>query len=89
MQSKVASFWELQEAAKTDGNATSVPQEAAAESTAAKPALSNFEVALARSFEHTLPTVTNFAESQDASPDPNTSAIDVLESELEQNTIHQ
>ena len=89
MQSKVASFWELQEAAKTDGNATSVPQEAAAESTAAKPALSNFEVALARSFEHTLPTVTNFAESQDASPDPNTSAIDVLESELEQNTIDQ
>ena len=89
MQSKVASLWELQESAKTGAHATSVPQEAAAESALAKPALSNFEVALARSVERTPPAVTNFAESQDASPDSHPSAIDVLENELEQNTIDQ
>jgi GAF domain-containing protein/ribosomal protein L37E len=93
MQSKVASLWELQESTKTDGNATSVPKEAAVESTASKPVRSNFEVALARSIEHTPATDTDSAESLEAlvesSLGPKRSMIDVLESDLEENTIDQ
>ena len=88
MQSKVASLWELQESAKTENNATSV-SEAAAESLATKPARSNFEIALAHSVEHAPPTVSNSAESLEGSPESSRSVIDVLQSELEENTIDQ
>ena len=89
MQSKVASLWELQESAKTDSSATSVSSDGGSASTAPKPARSNFEVALARSVESALPAVTNSAESMDASTVSNRSAIDVLENELDENTIDQ
>ena len=93
MQSKVASLWELQESAKTDANATSVPKEAATESTAPNPVRSNFEVALARSVEQTPRAASNSAESLDAlvepPQEPERSMIDVLESEFEESVIDQ
>lgn len=89
MQSKVASLWELQESANTDSNATSAPKEAAPQSIAPKPARSNFEVALAHSVERAAPTVTGSAELPDASLESKKSMTDVLESELDGNTLDQ
>jgi putative methionine-R-sulfoxide reductase with GAF domain len=87
MQSKVASLWELQESAKTDTNGTSISSDGGSSSSAPKPARSNFEIALARSVEHTAPNIANSAEPLEASPESGKSVIDVLESELEENTI--
>lgn len=89
MQSKVASLWELQESVNTDSDATSVPKEATSQSIAPKPARSNFEVALAHSIERAAPTVTNSAESADATLESENSMTNVLESELEGNTLDQ
>jgi hypothetical protein len=88
MQSKVASLWELQESAKTDGNATSVPKEAASESTAPKPARSNFGVALAHPVASTPRTVANSEASLDTSLESK-STTDLLQSEHEENTLNQ
>lgn len=90
MQSKVASLWEMQESAKADGNTTSVTNATASQAAAPKPTRLGVEVALAHSIEQAQQTVADSKYvSMEASLESKKSTTDVIDNELEENTIAQ